>query len=167
MSLSAFHIPSFWSTRCSLWTYKHSLLRVTRLVPFAVAPFLLHLWIHSRTSCRRSPVIRVPYRTPSLVSLSLTGIERCILTQPTTKKLVVIGGTVETARRASMSAWSGFVDCKRHHICLRLTPLTSGPSRQLSSLLRTSARKIIHMTGESRVALFRSYGPLFTIDGTG
>lgn len=28
-----------------------------------------------------------------------------------TLKLVVIGGTVETARRASMSAWNGFVDC--------------------------------------------------------
>jgi hypothetical protein len=27
------------------------------------------------------------------------------------QKLVVIGGTVETARRASMSAWNGFVDC--------------------------------------------------------
>lgn len=28
------------------------------------------------------------------------------------QKLVVIGGTVETARRASMSAWNGFVDCR-------------------------------------------------------
>jgi len=28
------------------------------------------------------------------------------------QKLVVIGGTVETARRASMSAWNGFVDCE-------------------------------------------------------
>ena len=28
------------------------------------------------------------------------------------KKLVVIGGTMETARRASMSAWNGFVDCE-------------------------------------------------------
>ena len=28
------------------------------------------------------------------------------------QKLVVIGGTVETARRASMTAWNGFVDCK-------------------------------------------------------
>jgi chaperone BCS1 len=27
------------------------------------------------------------------------------------QKLVVIGGTVETARRASISAWNGFVDC--------------------------------------------------------
>lgn len=27
------------------------------------------------------------------------------------QKLVVIGGTVETARRASVSAWNGFVDC--------------------------------------------------------
>jgi chaperone BCS1 len=27
-----------------------------------------------------------------------------------TLKLVVIGGTVETARRASVSAWNGFVD---------------------------------------------------------
>lgn len=27
-----------------------------------------------------------------------------------TLKLVVLGGTVETARRASMSAWNGFVD---------------------------------------------------------
>jgi chaperone BCS1 len=28
------------------------------------------------------------------------------------QKLVVIGGTVETARRASVSAWNGFVDCE-------------------------------------------------------
>ena len=27
------------------------------------------------------------------------------------QKLVVIGGTVETARKASMFAWDGFVDC--------------------------------------------------------
>jgi hypothetical protein len=27
------------------------------------------------------------------------------------QKLVVIGGTVETARRASLSAWNGFIDC--------------------------------------------------------
>ena len=27
------------------------------------------------------------------------------------QKLVVIGGTVETARRASVSAWNGFIDC--------------------------------------------------------
>ena len=27
------------------------------------------------------------------------------------QKLVVIGGTMETARRASVSAWNGFVDC--------------------------------------------------------
>lgn len=31
---------------------------------------------------------------------------------PSPQKLVVIGGTVETARRASMSAWNGFVDCE-------------------------------------------------------
>jgi hypothetical protein len=28
------------------------------------------------------------------------------------QKLVVIGGTVETARRVSSSAWSSFVDCE-------------------------------------------------------
>ncbi|KAG6816532.1 hypothetical protein H0H87_005394 [Tephrocybe sp. NHM501043] len=33
-----------------------------------------------------------------------------ILTSPPPQKLVVIGGTVETARRASVSAWNGFVD---------------------------------------------------------
>ena len=27
------------------------------------------------------------------------------------QKLVVIGGTVETARRVSISAWNGFIDC--------------------------------------------------------
>lgn len=30
---------------------------------------------------------------------------------PHVQKLVVIGGTMETARRASVSAWNGFVDC--------------------------------------------------------
>lgn len=33
---------------------------------------------------------------------------------PSPQKLVVIGGTVETARRASVSAWNGFVDCVSH-----------------------------------------------------
>ncbi|KAG8772860.1 hypothetical protein FRC15_002429 [Serendipita sp. 397] len=33
-----------------------------------------------------------------------------------TVKLVVIGGTVETARRVSSSAWSSFIDCK--YLCL-------------------------------------------------
>ncbi|KAI0297469.1 P-loop containing nucleoside triphosphate hydrolase protein [Multifurca ochricompacta] len=35
-----------------------------------------------------------------------------------TLKLVVIGGTVETARRASISAWNGFVDCAHVHSSL-------------------------------------------------
>ena len=33
------------------------------------------------------------------------------------QKLVVIGGTVETARRVSVSAWNGFVDCMLNDIC--------------------------------------------------
>jgi chaperone BCS1 len=39
------------------------------------------------------------------------------LTHPLLQKLVVIGGTVETARRASVSAWNGFVDCEPLVIC--------------------------------------------------
>jgi chaperone BCS1 len=35
------------------------------------------------------------------------------------QKLVVIGGTVETARRASMSAWNGFVDCVFFRVLLK------------------------------------------------
>ncbi len=31
------------------------------------------------------------------------------------QKLVVIGGTVETARRASVSEWNGFIDCSCPH----------------------------------------------------
>ena len=31
-----------------------------------------------------------------------------------TQRLVVIGGMTETTRRASVSAWNGFVDCNSH-----------------------------------------------------
>ena len=53
----------------------------------------------------------------TLVSLSETQgpsrvTEKCQRTHVlSSQKLVVIGGTMETARRASVSAWNGFVDC--------------------------------------------------------
>ena len=39
------------------------------------------------------------------------------------QKLVVIGGTVETARRASMSAWNGFVECES------IAPMRTAPTQ--------------------------------------
>ncbi|KAI0765613.1 hypothetical protein BD413DRAFT_163032 [Trametes elegans] len=48
----------------------------------------------------------------TLVSLLARNVHsRRTLTVPD-QKLVVIGGTVETARRASVSAWNGFIDCE-------------------------------------------------------
>jgi hypothetical protein len=44
-------------------------------------------------------------------SCESTSVKSTIATETTLQKLVVIGGTVETARRASVSAWHGFVDC--------------------------------------------------------
>jgi hypothetical protein len=34
------------------------------------------------------------------------------------QKLVVLGGTVETARRVSASAWNNFVDCTLSHFVI-------------------------------------------------
>lgn len=42
-----------------------------------------------------------------------------IQTKFPSQKLVVIGGTVETARRASISAWNGFVDCVFAHFVVK------------------------------------------------
>lgn len=62
------------------------------------------------------------------------------------QKLVVIGGTVETARRASVSAWNGFVDCESHrrrqHFLLFFTCHS-----QLSSSPPILAKRTILMTG--------------------
>ena len=51
------------------------------------------------------------------------------------QKLVVIGGTMETARRASVSAWNGFVDCNfLSSLCfLYNTCSVMGPTKQPSS----------------------------------
>lgn len=49
-----------------------------------------------------------------------------VLTANFVQKLVVIGGTVETARRASISAWNGFIDCENvYHRPPPLPPLTA------------------------------------------
>lgn len=47
----------------------------------------------------------------TLVCTSIFGSSATIDDLRYAQKLVVIGGTVETALRASMSAWNGFVDC--------------------------------------------------------
>ena len=48
----------------------------------------------------------------------------CSSLNRTSQKLVVIGGIVETARRALMSAWSGFVDCMYLHSSSEVKCLT-------------------------------------------
>jgi mitochondrial chaperone BCS1 len=41
----------------------------------------------------------------------MTFVVACMTHPDCIQKLVVIGGTMETARRASVSAWNGFIDC--------------------------------------------------------
>ncbi|KAH9893601.1 hypothetical protein C8Q73DRAFT_746284 [Cubamyces lactineus] len=59
---------------------------------------------------RIPPSERFGPTTPNLLS-PLSGNSNPI---QDTLKLVVIGGTVETARRASVSAWNGFIDSRRY-----------------------------------------------------
>jgi chaperone BCS1 len=65
----------------------------------AVKGFLAPLGLN--TSSIQDTLVCILRSFPTLVK-----VFSCI-----SQKLVVIGGTVETARRASISAWNGFVDC--------------------------------------------------------
>ena len=58
-----------------------------------------------------------------------------------TMKLVVLGGTVETARRVSSSAWTSFVNCESPSC-----HSTHAEARQRSSSQPTSAKRTIPLT---------------------
>lgn len=70
-----------------------------------------------------------------------------VLTPCFAQKLVVIGGTVETARRASVSAWNGFIDCENAQYHRPVPPLTARGPAQRSSSPHILAKKTTPMTG--------------------
>ena len=65
-------------------------------------------WRHLRACSRHSPVALARSR---IHWYEHSNPRNSPCTHMSPKKLVVIGGTVETARRASVSAWNGFIDC--------------------------------------------------------
>ena len=72
------------------------------------------------------------------------------------QKLVVIGGTVETARRASVSAWNGFIDCELPPWDPDRTPdsvIYIYRRRQPSSSPHISVKKTTRMIGASELPI--------------
>lgn len=68
-------------------------------------------WRLSRTCCPPWYWVQMLFKTLWWVIVYIHGVVRIL--HFIFQRLVVIGGTVETARRASMSAWNGFIDCKK------------------------------------------------------